>query len=79
MPQVCLTREQQRGYMLNKIIHDYLFDTGDTKDNLMRQMHMSTGTFYKRLREPETFSLGELWRLFDIMGVSPEQRAKILE
>lgn len=79
MPQVCLTREQQRGYTLNKIIHNYLFDAGATKEQLMHQMRMSRSTFYSRLREPETWQLGELWVMFDIMGIPPEQRVKILE
>ena len=79
MPRTFLTKDQQRKYLLKIAINEYLLKTGETKESLIRQMGMSTSKFYSRLRKPETFQLGELWVLFDIIGTPLEQRAKLME
>ncbi len=79
MPQIFLTRDQRRGYLLKKAINDFLLKTGGTKESLMKTLRMTNGTFYRRLRNPGEFTLDELCLLFDVMNTPPEQRAEILK
>ncbi len=78
MPTVYLTKNQQRGKAVLKIIADYIFESGETKKSLLKRAGFSSTAFYSRIRNPETFTLEEIWRLFDLMNVPPEIRTKII-
>lgn len=74
-----LTNQQRRAHALNKAITLYLFESGETKKSFIARLNMPESTFFKKQRNPETFTLGELWSILDVINMTPDQKAKLLE
>ncbi len=78
MPQTFITKNQRRGHEFARAVENYIFESGETKLNLMKRAGMKSAKFYRRLKNPGTLTLEELWTLCDIMETPPETRMKII-
>ena len=56
----------------------YCYLTGHKKEYLAYLCGMSLSTFYKRLEEPSTFSLGELSKLSTALGLTDEEKLLLI-
>lgn len=56
----------------------YCYFTGHKKEYLAYLCGMSLSTFYKRLEEPSTFSLGELSKLSKVLGLTDEEKLLLI-
>lgn len=78
MPQTFITKNQRRGHEFARAIENYIFESGETKLNLMKRAGMTSTKFYRRMSDPGTLTLEEFWTLCDIMELPPEVRSKIV-
>ncbi len=79
MPAVYVTEEQRRAAVLKRVLKHALCDSSENVTDTMKRAGINRRTYYKRLEEPGTMKLGELWKLLDELHVPVEERAKILE
>lgn len=56
----------------------YCYFTGHKKEYLACLCGMSLSTFYKRLDEPSTLSLGELSKLSKALGLTDEEKLLLI-
>lgn len=78
MPQTFITKNQLRGHEFARAVENYIFESGETKLNLMKRAGMKSAKFYRRLKNPGSLTLEEFWQLCDMMDVPPEVRLKIV-
>lgn len=48
------------------------------KKDLAKKIRMPEATLSRKYRSPETFSLGEIWMILDVLHIPSEERAKVL-
>ena len=78
MPQTFITKNQRRGHEFARAVENYIFESGETKLNLMKRAGMKSAKFYRRLKNPGSLTLEEFWQLCDMRDVPPEVRLKIV-
>lgn len=79
MPQVCLTKQQQREERAKKVFRIIRIDKGLQKGDIAEALHVSRPTVRRMEEEPEKIPLGTFWKLLDMAGIPPEERGKYLE
>ena len=78
MPAVYLSKEQQRAAQVRRCLGGAICANGSYKKDLAKNAGMKYHTFLKRLNEPETCTLSELWTILDTLNVTEEERSKML-
>lgn len=78
MPATPLTRTQQREARVRRLIN-YAKADGVLKKEMQEVMGISRSAFTDKQNNPETFTLGELWKLCDFLHVPDEKRLEILK
>ena len=71
MPVVHLTKTQEREARVERVLRIALAD-------LARKTKRKYCTVNKRINEPGTITLYELWDFLDELNVPPEERSKIV-
>ena len=79
MPVVFLTKEQSRSNQVSKLLKIWIVGQGTDRRQLSKNAGMKYDTLAKRIREPETCTLKELWKILDALEVPEEERGKILD
>lgn len=64
MPVTYLSKEQQRAAQVRRCLGGAICANGSYKKDLAKNAGMKYHTFLKRLNEPETCTLSELWTIF---------------
>lgn len=78
MPEVYLTKMQARSARVKKALKVRILDQNTDQKCLAKKAGMKYGTLNKRVNEPETCSLDELWRILDALEMPEEERMKLL-
>lgn len=78
MPAVYLTKNQEREARTERVLREGLLDQNLNQKALARKMNKKYCTVHKRINEPGTCTLNELWELLDELEIPAETRAKIL-
>ena len=65
---------KQRSENIRAIIIEYKTRRKLTDRDLAELLGISISTFWKRKRNPNLFNAGNLWMLFEALGVPEEQR-----
>lgn len=77
MPKVTLTKTQERGEKIRKLIN-YAKADGVLKSEMYKAMGISSSGFAYKQNHPGAFTLEEIWKLMDFLHVPNEKRAEIL-
>ncbi len=78
MAQVYLTQAQERQAKAEKQLRIWIATQVTNQRALAKKTGLKYCTVNKRINEPETCTLEELWKILDALKVPPEERAKIL-
>lgn len=78
MPVTYLSKEQQRAAQVRRCLGGAICANRSRKKDLAKDAGMKYQTFLKRLNEPETCTLSELWTILDTLNVPEEERSKML-
>ena len=78
MPIVHLTKTEEREARAERLLRIALADQRINQRDLARKMNRKYCTVNKRINEPGTCTLYELWDFLDELNVPAEERAKIL-
>lgn len=78
MPKLKISESEQRKRTAGGIIEKRMRQSGYDVDSLAVRMHFCTQTMRNKLNRPETFTLGELWQLCDILKVNDLERCVLL-
>ena len=78
MPIVHLTKTEEREARAERLLRIALADQRINQRDLARKMNRKYCTVNKRINEPVTCTLYELWDFLDELNVPPEERAKLL-
>lgn len=79
MPKVVLTSAQKEAETVESIIRGYAGFKRIEIPELAKRAGIPVGTIYHRIHNPDTFKLGELKRLIHVLGVSDEDKLRILQ
>lgn len=60
------------------VIRSYCYGAGLNKQILAKKVGMKYSTLTWRMRNPETFKVGELITIYDFLNVPPEERLLII-
>lgn len=78
MPAVYLTKNQEREARTERVLREGLLEQSINQRDLARKTNLKYCTVNKRINEPGTCTLYELWEILDELEIPPEERAKIL-
>lgn len=78
MAQVYLTLAQERQAKAEKQLRIWIATQVTNQREIAKKTGLKYCTVNKRINEPETCTLEELWKILDALEVPPEERAKIL-
>lgn len=78
MPVVHLTKTQEREARAERVLRIALAEQCINQRDLARRTNRKYCTVNKRINEPGTITLSELWDFLDELNVPPEERAKIV-
>ena len=78
MAQVYLTQAQERQAKAEKQLRIWIATQVTNQREIAKKTGLKYCTVNKRINEPETCTLEELWKILDALEVPPEERAKIL-
>lgn len=78
MPAVYLTKEQERIKKASKFLKKELLNRDIDRVQLSRETSIKYDTLVKRIREPDTIRLSELWKIMDALRTPQEERCEIL-
>ncbi len=78
MPVVHLTKTQEREARVERVLRIALADQCTNQRELARKTKRKYCTVNKRINEPGTITLYELWDFLDELNVPPEERSKIV-
>lgn len=78
MPMIYLTKTQEREARAERVLREGLLEQSINQRDLARKTNLKYCTVNKRINEPGTCTLYELWEILDELEIPPEERAKIL-
>ena len=78
MSDTCLTKEQERIKKASKFLKKELLNQDIDRIHLSKKTKIKYDTLVKRMREPETMRLSELWKIMDALETPQEERGEIL-
>lgn len=73
MPRTSTSQRERKNSNLVGLLDHYQncrLRNGDHIDAVAKTLGFSTSTYYKRLRQPDTFTLGELHAVASVLNVS---------
>lgn len=79
MPAVHLTKEQERVKAAARFLRRELVSRDIDRRQLAKRVNMKYDTLAKRIREPGSMRLSELWRIMDVLKTPQEERGEILK
>lgn len=79
MPAVRLTKEQERVKAAARFLRRELVSQDIDRRQLAKRVNMKYDTLAKRIREPGSMRLSELWRIMDVLKTPQEERGEILK
>lgn len=79
MPEVFLTRNQRREKAVARLINAARIDQVAQKSEMSKVMGMHPVTLSRKIKDPGTFTLAEMWALMDFLHTPEEQRGEILK
>lgn len=77
MPAVYLTKTDERKARTERILKIAFMEQGTTQKALAKELGMKYGTLNHRVKNPETMTIGEAWKILDALEV--RDRGRILE
>ncbi|MBY0758555.1 helix-turn-helix domain-containing protein [Sellimonas caecigallum] len=78
MPKVLLTKTQERQDRASRVLKICILEQHTDQRKLAKATGMSYSTLNKRINNPDTCTLRELWKILDALDASEENRIKIL-
>lgn len=78
MPKVRPPEFLKRAAFSESIINQKMTETMTTAKMAYDKMGISSSGFYKKKKRPELFTVGELAKLAEIIGMSDEQIAEVV-
>ena len=78
MPKVLLTKTQERQDRASRVLKICILEQHTDQRKLAKETGMSYSTLNKRINNPDTCTLRELWKILDALDASEENRIKIL-
>lgn len=73
-----LSKEQQRVARVKRFLGGAIAEQSICRKDLAKDTGMKYQTLLKRLNQPETCTLGELWIILDALNVPEEERGKLV-
>ena len=67
-----------RASELRALVSYYLAYHNYKKPELAMKMGVSTASFYRKLKDPKTFTYKEILQLFDVLNLTEEQKLKVV-
>lgn len=78
MAKVLLTKDKERQDRAKRILKICIMDQNTDQRQLSKKTGMPYATLNKRINNPDTCTLRELWKILDALDVSEENRIKML-
>lgn len=78
MPKVLLTKAQERQDRASRVLKICIMEQQTDQKRLAKDTGMKYSTLNKRINNPDTCTLQELWKILDALDASEENRMKIL-
>lgn len=78
MPKLKPSNIESKSRIIRSIISQYMELYGMDEEHIAARIHFTKRTFQNKRKNPETFTLSELWKLVEILKLSEEEKAQIL-
>ena len=78
MPRIPPNKNEMRNRILIGSMENRMVIMGYEKQDVAKRIGMPASTFYYRVNHPETFNVGDLRKVFDVLKYPREEAEKIL-
>jgi len=78
MPKLKPREAEQKARITRAYISKNMELLGKTEEEVAAKMHIAKRTLQNKRKDPRTFTLGELWKLCEVLNFSEDEKAQVL-